>query len=80
MRCQRQVAQVVAEKSYFRDVSQFYALCREAESGKTAEVAFARKEKKRAPVPRRPARKRSGGRRSSRQPAFAKGGIFGLKK
>lgn len=68
------------KKSYFRDVSQFYALCREAESGKTAEVAFARKEKKRAPVPRRPARKRSGGRRSSRQPAFAKGGIFGLKK
>ena len=67
------------KKSYFRDVSRLYALCREAEGGAKAKIAFAEKEKKKEQQ-RRPTRKRSGGRRSSRQPAFAKGGIFGLKK
>ncbi len=67
------------KKSYFREVSQFYALCREAEAGEKAEVAFAEKERT-SEQHRRPPRKRSGGQRSSRQPAFAKGGIFGLKK
>ncbi len=68
------------KKSYFRDVSQFHALCQEAESGKKAQVVFAEKEKRRDSPQRRPVRKKSSGRRSSRQPAFAKGGIFGLKK
>ncbi|MDH3360119.1 MAG: hypothetical protein OEL55_04540, partial [Desulfobulbaceae bacterium] len=67
------------KKSYFRDVSQFHALCQEADGGEVVQTSFAKKEKKKEQR-RRPPRKRSGGRRSSRQPAFAKGGIFGLKK
>ena len=64
-------------KSYFKDVAQFHAMVREAGGGEpVAEVTVQEPRSEE----RRSTRKRSSGNRSSRQPAFAKGGIFGLKK
>ncbi len=67
-------------KSYFQAVGQLHAMAQEAGGGApAAEVVVEEKKGGDAP-PARSSRKRSASRRASRQPAFAKGGIFGLKK
>ena len=66
-------------KSYFKAVAQLHAMVQEARGGEPVVEVVVREKKSPAPA-RQQSRRRSSSRRSSRQPAFAKGGIFGLKK